>query len=194
LRSVKNSFASFDALLCDSDHTDAATLDRVAADNFPGPDLLFHLIELAESSEPNVQRAATALLKRYQERGTTFDADQVARLLELLPSARHWEATLHLLQMLAHLTIPPSQAESLCDSLRGLSRHRNAFVRAWAYGGLHRLATLYPEYLSEVSPLLDRAAQEEAASVRARLRQLPPLNNLASISDMRLQTPTQPRP
>ena len=76
-----------------------------------------------------------------------------------------------------HLPIPSGYAEALCDSLRNLSRHQNTFVRAWAYGGLHRLAELYPEYRSEVSPLLEGAKKDEAASVRARLRQLPPLDN-----------------
>ena len=173
---MKTSFVALDALLHQSERFDAAVLDRIAADYPADTDVLLHLVHLAESGEARAQIAGTGLLKRYQERGAKFSSAVVARLLDLLSSAQHWEAALHLLQMLPHLPmIPLSQADALCDSLRDLARHSNKFVRAWAYGGLHRLAQLYPEYRGEISPLLDEAAHREPASVRARLRQLGPL-------------------
>ena len=174
-RFMKASFPTLDAVLSDSAGVDAATLDRLAADHLPTAPLLFHLVELAESEEPKIQVAVTGLLKRYQERGATFSDEVAARLLDLLPTVSRWEALLHILQMIAHLPIPANYSESLCDSARELLRHRNTFVRAWAYSALHHLAALYPAYRAEVWPLLEQAAQVEAASVRARLRQLPPL-------------------
>jgi hypothetical protein len=172
---VKISFTALDSLLQDSMFADAAALDRLAADYPPNRAMLVHLVGLAESGEPTLQVASTALLKRYQERGARFDAQIVGRLLDLLPSAVAWEAVLHVLQMLPRLPIPRRQADALCDALRDLSSRRNKFLRAWAYGGLHHLATEFAEYRSDVLPLLERASYEESASVRARLRQLPPL-------------------
>ena len=180
MRLLKRSFVALDEALSNFEDTGAGTLDRLAADYVPDAGLLRHLVELAESGEVKQQIAATALLKRYRERHIVFEANLVVRLLELIPAAQHWEATLHLLQMLPQLPISPGHADSLCDSLRDLTRHRNTFVRAWAYGGLHGLATLYPEYRCGVAPLLKRAAREEAASVRARLRQLPSLDDMPS--------------
>lgn len=177
-RFVKTSFSSLDTLLCESEHTDAASLDRLAADHPPENSLLLYLVDLVEAGEPRVQCAATALLKRYQETDAVFVWPVVRRLLDVLPCAQCWEATLHLLQILPRLPIPFSRAESLCDVLYDLSKHSNIFVRAWAYSGLHRIAELHPAYRSEVSPLLERAAHEETASVRARLRQLPPLADM----------------
>jgi len=177
---MKGTFPALDAVLLDSDRVKAATLDRLATDYSPQSSLLRYLVQLAESEEPKTQIAATALLKRYRERGALFQEQVVSRLVDLLSARLHWEATLHLLQMLAELPIPPDHAEDLGHSARGLLRHRNTFVRAWAYGALHHLAVVYPEYRSDVSPLLERAREIEAASVRARLRQLPPLANVRS--------------
>ena len=172
---MESVFPAFDEVLGDATRVDAATLDRFVADHPPTAPLLHHLVELAESEEPPTQIAATALLKRYRAGGATFSGEVITRLLDLLPLASPWEVTVHLLQMLSQLPIPANSAELLCDTARRFLGHRNTFVRAWAYGALHHLATLYPQYRSDVLPLLDLAAQTEASSVRARLRQLPPL-------------------
>jgi hypothetical protein len=177
---MPTAFPALDAILGDSARIDSASLDRLVADHPAEAPLLLHLVELAECEEPKLQIAATALLKRYQAGGAAFSEEMVTRLLDILPSALHWEVTLHLLQMIAQLPIPYSHTESLCDSVRDLSQHVNTFVRAWAYGALHRLAALYPQYRSDVSPLLEYASQTESASVRARLRQLPPLDEMPS--------------
>ncbi len=46
------------------------------------------------------------------------------------------------------------------------------FVRAWAYDAFYRLATQHPGYRPEVWRLLEQGMQEEAPSVKARIRQL----------------------
>jgi hypothetical protein len=175
-----NISAFFNAASDESERFDAASLDRFVADHTADTSLLLDLCRLAESGDPRIQIAATGLLKRYLEHGVPFSDGVVVCLLDLLPSTEHWEATLHLLQILPHLSIPASQADTLCGWLGKLTKHSNAFVRAWAYSGLHRVAKLYPEYRTAITRLLHVAAHEESASVRARLRQLPPLDNGAA--------------
>ena len=62
------------------------------------------------------------------------------------------------------------------DFLRGLFEEflndDNKFVRAWSYNGLFVLADQYPEFRIEVIHQLKRAREEEAASVRARIRNI----------------------
>jgi hypothetical protein len=159
---------------------DAAAMDRFVADHAADTSLLLDLFHLTESGEAGVQIATTGLLKRYLDHRVPLSDALVVRLLDLLPSVEHWEAILHLLQMLSRLSIPHSHADALCGWLRQLTRHSNTFVRAWAYSGLHRVAELHADYRADISPLLEVAAQEESASVRARLRQLPPLDNVPS--------------
>ncbi len=46
----------------------------------------------------------------------------------------------------------------------------NKFVRAWAYNGFYELAKQYPEYRTEAGQLFEMALRDEAASVKARVR------------------------
>jgi hypothetical protein len=172
-----NISAFLNAIADASERFDAASLDRFVADHTADTSLLLDLCRLAESGDPRIHIAATGLLKRYLERGIPFCDEVVVRLLDLLPSTEHWETTLHLLQMLPRLSIPSSQADTLCGWLGKLTKNSNAFVRAWAYSGLHRVAKLYPEYRTAITRVLQVGAHKESASVRARLRQLPPLDN-----------------
>ena len=171
---MKASFAALDAFLHQPEPLHAAVLERFAADHPADTHLLLRLFDLAESGETRIQIAAAGLLKRYQARDTAFDTAVTARLFDFLPSARPWEATLYLLQMIPRLPVPPSFADVLSGSLCHLARHPNAFVRAWAYSGLYHVAELYPQYRADVSPLLEKAARGDSPSVRARLRQLRP--------------------
>ncbi len=167
--------SEFDVFLSQFDGKSTSLLDQVAKDHPADRSLLLHLGHLAESADPPVQIAASALLKRYLAAGSAFPPSLVKRLLALLSAPVPWESKLHVLQMLPDLRIASRDANPLFKSLCGLLADRNKFVRAWTYNGLHHVARLYPEYHPEVGGLLTRASREEAPSVRARLRQLPPL-------------------
>jgi hypothetical protein len=170
-----SAFSALDTLLNEFDGNNIDRLVRISEAWLPDTKLLQHLVWFAETAEGPAQVGATWLLKRYQERGAQFSESLVARLLELLTSVNRWESRLHLLQMLPGLPIPNSCAPELKESLIGWTLHRNLFVRSWAYSGLYRLASIYPKYRAQIVPLLESAKTEEAASVRARLRQLPEL-------------------
>jgi hypothetical protein len=168
-----STYSHLDARLDQFDGENLDLLVRISEDWPPDTELLQHLLRFGETAGGDGQVAATWLLKRYQEAGAPFPESLVVPVLELLGAVGRWESRLHLLQMLPDLTIPSSSAESLKDSLIAWTQDRNLFVRAWAYSGLHGLASNYPKYRSQVMPLLERAKTEESASVRARLRQLP---------------------
>ena len=133
------------------------------------------LIELAERSDPPMQIAATWLLKYVQSQKLTFSSSQITRLVEQLGGSAPWESRLQLLQMLPQLVIPATCTETLFQVLLLPLSGRNKFIRAWAYTGLHVLASQHRSYVKEVVPLLEQALKDEAASVSARVRQLEPL-------------------
>ena len=162
-----------DARLASADGCPAEVLDRLAADWPASNALLRHLVAFAAQADPDAQMAATGLLKRCHEAGAAVPPGVALRLLELLPALARWEARLHVLQMLPGLPIPESRADGLCIFLRACPGEKNRFVRAWAFAGLHRLASLHDGYRAEVGTLIEKAAREEAPSVRARLRRLP---------------------
>jgi hypothetical protein len=135
------------------------------------------LISLAERSDPPTQIAATWLLKHFQSRNISFTPAQVTRLVEQLSSSGPWESRLHLVQMLPKLAIPVACTEQLFQWLVAALSERNKFIRAWVFTALHSLGSQHRDYAPEVNPLLDQALRDEAASVRARLRQLAPLRD-----------------
>lgn len=158
----------------DGKHVDS--LRRVAETLSPDGSTIDQLITLAERSDASMQMAATWLLKHLQSRNISFAPAQVTRLVEQLCGSGSWESRLHIVQMLPNLAIPVACTEQLFQSLVVALSERNKFVRAWVYTALHSLAAQHRHYVPEVIPLLDQASRDEAASVRARLRQLEPLN------------------
>lgn len=153
----------------DGKHTSG--LEGVAVRVHAAPPLT-DLIVLAESPKIHVQIGATWLLKRLQEMGATFSSSQVEDVLGLFEHVDHWGATLHLLQMLPGFTISANQKNGLFSYLKTALASRKPFVRAWSYNGLAVLANQYSELEIEVKTLLDRGAQDKAASVRARIRNI----------------------
>lgn len=123
-------------------------------------------------TEVEFEQANTWLLKRYIEEGNKLPTEKQLRILDLLSSVVHWEARLHLLQILSHLTIPKSKSSKTRDVLLKLIQENNKFIRAWAYNGLYHLQTCQPEYKTEVISLLNRVYQNEAPSVKARIRNI----------------------
>ena len=83
-------------------------------------------------------------------------------------------AKLHLLQMMPTWVIPAERRDALYAVLIGYldDRKGKKFVRAWAYNGLAVLADQYPELRGDVLGLLARGREEEASSVKARIRNL----------------------
>jgi len=154
----------------DGKHTD--TLETLTTQLHPTAPLLRELCEIARSDEVTLQTAATWLLKRFQENGVSFSSAQIDNCLALLDQVTYWEAKLHLLQMLPEFVISADWQNTLYDILKKCLKDDNKFVRAWSYNGLFKLAQQHPQLRTEVAELLVRGQQEEAASVRARIRNI----------------------
>ena len=119
-----------------------------------------------------LQKGATWLLKRYLDSGRRLTSTQTHSVFRCLRGLECWEARLHALQCLPSLTISGRNKKKVDKFLRECIDSENKFVRAWAYGGFHELAKQHVEYQEEVQQLLASASKTEAASVRARIRNL----------------------
>ncbi|WP_420345384.1 hypothetical protein [Pelagibius sp.] len=161
-----------DAVLAAFDGKHTAPLETFAERQAPTAAVIRALTAAAGAPDQKHQSAATWLLKRYGEDGLAFTPRQTAALLALLPRVTHWEAKLHLLQIFPGLTVPEGEAPALFTLLTGPGYRgdANKLVRAWTYNALAELAAQHPARRAEVQALLARGAEDEAASVRARLR------------------------
>lgn len=135
-------------------------------------DILVKLLEVPES-----QICVTWLLKAYVENGQVISARHSSVIIEQLNTLSDWEAKLHILQCMPDLIIQESNKSTVEQFLRSTLKDKNKFLRAWSYNGFFVLARQFPEYEKETRQLFDLARQNEAASVKARIRSIMAHNN-----------------
>lgn len=136
-----------------------------AEENFVAT-LLAHFIDVES------QRAATWLLKKHLEAGNSLSAAERRTVFGVLSAQVHWESRLHILQCLPYLDIREEDCAGLEKFLDACIKSEKKFVRAWAYNGFNELSMRFPRYREEVDGMLARAGESEAASVRARIRNI----------------------
>lgn len=157
-----------DLELYDGKRTDI--LERIARARPITAPLARQLIKLASDDDPRLRSGATWLILRHARAGYAFTPAVTRDLLALINTPLHWEATLNLLQTLPHLTIEDAALPALRKSLKRLVKHDNKFVRAWAYNAYAVLARQHPQLAGEAERMLAQGEQDDAASVRARVR------------------------
>ena len=140
--------------------------DRHAAD----PELGMKLVSFFTDEE--LRKPASWLLKRYLETGQTLAVSEAKPVFRSLPDLEDWVTRLQVLQSLPYLTIGKREVRRLEPFLRDCLESQNKFVRAWAYNGFYELALQHPSFQKEVDRLLEQALEDEAASVKARVRNI----------------------
>ncbi|TQV70728.1 hypothetical protein FKG94_20580 [Exilibacterium tricleocarpae] len=118
------------------------------------------------------QQGASWLLKRFFEDGRELDAATVNKIYGLLPKLVDWQTKLHILQCIPYMPIEKRQAKRLQRFLQQCLTGDNKFVRAWAYNGFYELAVQHHEYEAQAREFFAMAMKDEAASVKARIRNL----------------------
>ena len=127
---------------------------------------------LAHCADVELQRAATWLLKKHLETGHSLSPAGCRAVFGALSVQAHWESRLHVLQCLPYLDIPENESAGVERFLEACLEDDHKFVRAWAYNGFNELSLRFPRYRERVDSMLARAGVSEAASVRARIRNI----------------------
>ena len=161
-----------DLLAFDGRHTDV--LESIAGSIEPTPEVIGELCDLAATDNPRLQVAATWILKHFRDNGTAFGQSEVEQILDLLGHVGDWEARLHLLQLLPGAPVPQHRERKLYNVLTGNDYLHGSpkFVRAWTYNALAELADRNAALRPGVGTMLASAEQDEAASIRARIRNI----------------------
>lgn len=131
----------------------------------------FFAVELTASIKvSDLQKGATWLLKKYLEEKGKLTSREITEIYTMLPELNHWEAKLHILQCISYMPIKAAFKKKVEKFLRECLLDHNKFLRAWSYNGLYELASQHQEYRDEVKALLEKALEDESASVKARVR------------------------
>ena len=119
-----------------------------------------------------LQKGASWLLKKYLETGGELNPADIKKIYILLRHIEHWESQLHILQCIPYMPISKGDKTKVELFLRTCLADSNKFVRTWAYNGFYQLAIQYPEYQEETKLFFEMAMRDEAASVKARIRNI----------------------
>lgn len=134
-------------------------------------DFIKNLISITKSDH-NLQNNTTWLLKYYIENNQQVIPEYTRKLISLSEILAPWEAKLHLLQMLPYLKLEKADLPYLDVFINQTLKSDNKFVRAWAYHGLYEMSKILPQLKEEVRLTCERALEEEAPSVKARVRKI----------------------
>lgn len=156
--------------IADFDGRSPSPLSEASARFSEEPDYLNALLALAADPEPSISTGATWMLKTALETGAMLSEAQAATLLDKLERITHWQAQLHICQMAGFLTIPGDKVVWFRNWLLPLQHHDRPFLRAWALDALCGLPGAASQ--TSVRELLEKMAEDPAASVRARVRNL----------------------
>lgn len=132
------------------------------------PTFITQLVSCMEQKP--LQKGASWLLKHHFEQGGQLAQAEINCIYQLLSDLGHWEAKLHILQCMPFMPIEKSSANSVHEFLTTRITDKNKMVRAWAYNGFYELAVQHETYKAEATQLLQTALTDEAASVKARVR------------------------
>ena len=151
---------------------DSGSLELLLARHQSTRSFVNQLVLLIAPGEPKLQIKATGLLKRLAESGTKFTTQQLVAIFDSLAEVTHWEAKLHLCQMLQHVKILNGSETKVVWFLERCLSEENKFLRAWAYNGFYELAKQHHEYYDYALEQLERAQKEKSAAVKARVRNI----------------------
>ncbi|MEM6985651.1 MAG: hypothetical protein AAF499_03850 [Pseudomonadota bacterium] len=150
------------------DGKSTAYLEAIYARTHGAPQLIDELIRSLD--ELPLQPGASWLLKHSLEQGARLSSAQTDELLNRLASLRDWPATLHLLQCLPWLQMSTDHKGAVEPFVRDNLTSQNKFVRAWALNGFILLSHQFDELAAEADSRVAHALENEAPSVKARLR------------------------
>ncbi|WP_282605195.1 hypothetical protein [Pelagibius sp. Alg239-R121] len=142
---------------------------RSAGKNFTEFD---RLLVLADSEDTRLQTAATWVVRKLLELGAELTSAQLERFVESAAAQTAWEARLHIAQSIQFIGDEDLEVQKLAKIIQPWCNAKRPFLRAWALDAICRLAQRDPGLKPTASERLARGAEDPAASVRARVRNL----------------------
>ena len=135
------------------------------------PTFFLSLLEITEENS-SLQTATTWLIKHQYDQKQSLPQEIIDQLLTTSMQLDHWEAKLHILQLLPKVTIAQNTLNTVDQFVRKCLKDDTKFVRAWAYQGLYEVYKHIPEYEHELRLLCENALQTESAAIKARVRKV----------------------
>lgn len=147
-------------------------LGQLQAEFESDPDYVGGLITALTQSRENVANGASWLLLDHLNRGKKLSAEQSEQVAKSVPSLMNWPEQLHCAQMIRHLELDKSLAKIVMREMETLQSHNRPFLRAWSLDAIWHIAQSHDEFKDRAFAAIERAKEDNAASVRARVKNL----------------------
>jgi len=119
-----------------------------------------------------LQPATTWIIKHFVDNGDKLNQAQIDKILSGVNSLEHWEAQLHILQLIPKFQLSTKNAEYIEPFVREKLTTEKKFVKASAYEAYYEIVKAYPALTNEFRILCEEALANESASVRAKVRKI----------------------
>ncbi len=119
-----------------------------------------------------LQSATTWIIKHFVDNGNKLNQAQIDKILSEVNMLEHWEAQLHILQLIPQFQVSTKNAESVEPFVREKLTSEKKFVKAAAYEAYYEIVKVYTALANEFRILCEEALANESASVRAKVRKI----------------------
>ncbi len=149
------------------------SLEQVFEKYKSNQNFLPQLVSLVGVEDSKIQIASTWLIKKLLEESNILETETLDKLCSSLKFVKgNWEAELHLCQILHLVKFQENNKTATEKFIRQCLGSENKFVRAWSYSAFYRFSLEFEGIENEVKKLLQNALETEAASVKARIRNI----------------------
>ena len=163
---------SLESRLAKAEGTSTTLLSEIRAEARNKPGFLDSVIGFADDTRDEISNGATWILKAEVEDGTQLSEPQLNALVKSLENIKSWQARLHILQIAGRLVVTEQQAQHLFAFAETDGDSSRPFLRAWSLDARVCLAHDFAAFKPAALRALEDAQKDQAASVRARARNL----------------------
>ncbi len=136
------------------------------------PNYLQDVVDLCFDKRASVSDGATWILKAELEEGAQLSPELLEQMVHSLEELRSWQAQLHMCQLFEWLHCSADQADVFLAWVDELRAHPRPFLRAWSLHVQVLIGVQFRDHLNTATAALRAAEDDDAASVRSRVRRL----------------------
>lgn len=136
------------------------------------PSLILDVLKFASHNKTNVAARAIWVIRKISDSAPNLLTEYKQQILNVLPEPLIWEAKAELCHIIPQLALTQEDAQIAIAFFESCQGDKSKIVRAWSLNGLYELSKSMPSLTPKVSELLKQALQSDAASIRARARNI----------------------
>ena len=164
--------ASLENLLANGKRNQTDDLDKFVAQAIENNRLVAEIVALSNHNKANIAARAIWIVRKITENSPELLSKYKPILLHDLTQSPFWEVKAELCHIIPKLKMDYEEIKGAIAFFKNNLNDKSKIVKAWSLDALYELSKIEPKIAPEVQKLLNIALEDEAASVRARVRKI----------------------